>query len=134
MTSNFSPTLRSDIAAVKSSQNIISPHLTSNYAPSQPPTLPLCKKKSSSANHKQDPLITMQREALVPARNMAEKGSLTSDQLDKINAWRSAAATGALLENPHKSTPAGPSDGIEKISVAKGPSADCEWGDNLILL
>ena len=110
------------------------------------------KIMSSSTNHKQDPLITLQGEALVRARNVAEKGSLTSDQLAKINPWRfkciifisekkprssysvAAAATGALLENPHGSTPAGPSDGSEKIGVTKGPSADSEWGDNVILL
>ena len=45
-----------------------------------------------------------------------------------------AAAAGAVLENPLKSTPAGPSDGREKVRAAKGPSADSEWGDNLILL
>ena len=116
-------------------------------------TLPLYKKnKSSSANQKQELLITTQKRILVPTRNVFEKGSLTSDQVGKIKIWRSkyfvsnsnkeprssysvaAAITGALLENPHKWNPVGPGDGPEKIDVAKGPSADSEWGDNLILL
>ena len=135
---------------------------------------------SSSAQQKQELLIAEQEEALGPARiekllttsyktkkpyvpgatlrlqdlrNVTEKGSLTSEEVSKVKAWRckciyhlqlgqntcslysvAAAAAGAVLENPPKSTPAGPSDGPEKIGAAKGPSADSEWGDNLILL
>ena len=107
---------------------------------------------SSPTNQQQELPIATQKGALVPTRNVFEKGSLTSDQVDKIKLWRSkyshhqleqrnalkysvaAAATGALLQNAHKSTSAGPSNGLEKNGVAKGPSADSEWGDNLILL
>ena len=118
---------------------------TTNMASLQKPT-------SSSANQKQDRLVATQKEAQGPARNVTQRRSLTSDQVEKVKAWRckyiifnlkkhprssysiAAAATGTLLENRHKPTPAGPSDGSEKIGAAKGPSLDSEWGDNLILL
>ena len=107
---------------------------------------------SSSVSQQQGLLVAMHNEAFVPTRNVTQKGSLTSDQAEKVRAWQckyiisnlnkkprlsysiAAAATGILFENHHKPTPTGPSDGSEKIGAAKGPSLDSEWGDNLILL
>ncbi|KAM0804754.1 hypothetical protein BDR22DRAFT_546753 [Usnea florida] len=133
MASYFSPTPPGDVAAIER-HNLSVTHLTSTHAPSQPLTQLLHGIMSSSANQKQDLSMATQKEAHWSARNVTQKGSLTSDQVEKVRAWRTAAATGALLGNRHKPTSTGPSDGSEKIGAAKGASADSEWGVNLKLL
>ena len=152
MASYFSLTPPGDVAAIEKAQNLSVTHLTSTHAPYKPLTQLLYEIMSSSADQKQDLSMATQKDAHGSARNETQKGSLTSDQVEKVRAWRckyiiskwnkrlrssyfaAAAATGALLGNRHKPTPTGPSDGSEKLGAAKGASADSKWGDNLILL